>query len=76
MAVLVILIAFICSASVRFRCLPLLAQASSCRIHRVADGFARREKFQSSVLLPSRRQTGQPAESGVALEPCLAAMSD
>ena len=31
-----------------------LAQASSCRVHRVADRFAGYEKFHSPVLLPAR----------------------
>jgi hypothetical protein len=31
-----------------------LAQASSCRVHRVADGFAGHKKLHSPVLLPAR----------------------
>ena len=34
--------------------LRLLAQASSCRVYRAADGFARYQKFHSPVLLPAR----------------------
>jgi hypothetical protein len=34
--------------------LCLLAQASSCRVYRAADGFARHEKFHSPVLLAAR----------------------
>ena len=35
--------------------LRMLAQASSCRVHRVADGFTGHKKFHSPVLLPTSR---------------------
>src|SRR5579864_5787825 len=34
-------------------CVGFLAQASSCRVYRAADGFARHQKFHSPVLLPT-----------------------
>ena len=55
MAVLVILITFKCVTSILSDDLRMLAQASSCRVYRAADGFARHEKFHSPVLLPTSR---------------------
>ena len=56
MAVLVTLVAFISVTSVPSRCLALtLAQASSGRVCRAADGFSRHEEFHSPVLLSTSR---------------------